>query len=260
MTLSLHRLIGRFALVAVIPAIALAACSDRSHDHHQQHSDAATHSHSQDVATATPDASGVSFIYLLATDPVTGEALGASPVIVQHEDREFRFASQANADTFQEQPNDYITAVDRHVVQSQLPHYPLDTCVVAGGKLGSMGEPVNDVYRNRLVRYCCAGCRGQFRAEPAKYLAVIDQAVIEQQQADYPLTTCVVSGEGLADHGEPIDRVYGTQLVRMCCQGCVSDFERDPARYLALLQRGEAAGTAHGGHDHSSHGHGGHAH
>ena len=49
--------------------------------------------------------------------------------------------------------------------------YPLDTCVVSGEKLGSMGEPFVITHEGIEVRFCCDGCLPTFKKEPAKYLA-----------------------------------------------------------------------------------------
>ncbi len=68
------------------------------------------------------------------------------------------------------------SAADQAVIDAQLSAYPLDTCVVSGGKLGGMGAPVNYVHKGRLVRFCCAGCITTFEQDPAKYLAKIDEA------------------------------------------------------------------------------------
>jgi hypothetical protein len=46
--------------------------------------------------------------------------------------------------------------------------YILDTSLISGQKLGSMGEPVDYVYGNRLIRFCCAGCVSSFEASPEK--------------------------------------------------------------------------------------------
>jgi len=59
--------------------------------------------------------------------------------------------------------------------------YPLDTCVVSGEKLGEMGTPIDYIYKqegqpDRLVRFCCKGCLKDFKKDPAKFLAKIDQA------------------------------------------------------------------------------------
>ena len=59
--------------------------------------------------------------------------------------------------------------------------------------------------------------------------------------ADYPLKTCVVSGEKLGSHGEPYDHKHEGRLVRFCCEGCIDDFNEDPAKYLAKIDQATAA-------------------
>jgi hypothetical protein len=66
------------------------------------------------------------------------------------------------------------------------------------------------------------------------------------QPSDYPLTTCVVSGDKLGDMGEPFVYVHKQdgqpdRTVLLCCKGCVKDFQKEPAKYLKLLD--EAAGA-----------------
>ena len=57
----------------------------------------------------------------------------------------------------------------------------------------------------------------------------------------YPLKTCVVSGDKLdGDMGAPLDYVYkqdgkSDRLVRFCCKHCVKDFQKDPAKYLKMI-------------------------
>jgi hypothetical protein len=61
--------------------------------------------------------------------------------------------------------------------------YPLTTCTVSGDKLGGdMGAPADYIYRqegkpDRLVRFCCRDCLGDFNKEPGKYLKMIDDAM-----------------------------------------------------------------------------------
>lgn len=62
--------------------------------------------------------------------------------------------------------------------------YPLDTCVVSGEKLGSMGEGYEVEVEGRTVKLCCAGCEDQLRAEPAKYLAILDDAAVNVHPND----------------------------------------------------------------------------
>lgn len=126
---------------------------------------------------------------------------------------------------------------DADIIAAQLPTYPLETCPISGEAFGGdMGDPINLVHEGQFVRLCCKGCIKDFNKDPAPTLAMIKQAVIEAQTADYPLDTCVVSGEALGgDMGDPIDHVIGTRLVRLCCKGCVKKVNADPGTYMAAL-------------------------
>ncbi|MBX3743866.1 MAG: hypothetical protein KF833_01025 [Verrucomicrobiae bacterium] len=49
--------------------------------------------------------------------------------------------------------------------------YPLDTCIVAGEKLGSMGDPIVMVYGQQQIKFCCKGCIDDFKDNPAGLMA-----------------------------------------------------------------------------------------
>jgi YHS domain-containing protein len=123
----------------------------------------------------------------------------------------------------------------------QAKDYPLDTCPVSGKKLGSMGEPVDYLHDGRLVRFCCKGCIKRFQAEPEKYLEKLDAAAFAKQKKDYPLDTCVVSGEKLGSMGEPVDYLHDGRLVRFCCKGCIKGFHKDPEKFLKKLDAASKA-------------------
>lgn len=62
-----------------------------------------------------------------------------------------------------------------------VPGYPLDSCLVSGEKLGSMGKPYEYVYKeegkpDRTVYFCCKMCVSKFKKDPAKYLKALDEA------------------------------------------------------------------------------------
>jgi hypothetical protein len=59
--------------------------------------------------------------------------------------------------------------------------FALESCPVSEEKFGSMGKPQDYIYQqagkpDRLVRFCCKNCLGDFNKEPAKYLKIIDDA------------------------------------------------------------------------------------
>ncbi len=72
---------------------------------------------------------------------------------------------------------------DEAIIAEQKASYPLDTCVVLGGKLGEHGPAVDYVYKGRLVRFCCRGCIATFEKDPQKYLSKIDAAAKEKAKS-----------------------------------------------------------------------------
>lgn len=69
-----------------------------------------------------------------------------------------------------------------------------------------------------------------------------------QAVAAYPLTNCVVSGDKLedGDMGPPINYVFKQEgkpdrLVRLCCKGCVKDFNKNPEKFLKMIDDAAAA-------------------
>ena len=51
------------------------------------------------------------------------------------------------------------------------------------------------------------------------------------------MTTCPVSGDKLGgDMGKPVVIVYQGQEVKFCCADCKTDFDKDPAKYMAKIR------------------------
>lgn len=50
------------------------------------------------------------------------------------------------------------------------------------------------------------------------------------------LTTCPVSGGKLGEMGKPLVFVYQGQEVKLCCSGCKSAFDQDPAKYMKIIR------------------------
>ena len=48
--------------------------------------------------------------------------------------------------------------------------YLLDTCLVSGEKLGTMGKPLEIVHEGQQIKFCCKSCLPKFEKDPAKYL------------------------------------------------------------------------------------------
>lgn len=92
-----------------------------------------------------------------------------------------------------------------------------------------------------------------------------DKADLEAARADYPMTTCVVSGDELGGGGmevfEYMHKEEGKpdRLVRFCCKDCVRDFKKTPTRYLAKIDAAKSQLAGKGQGEKSS-GHEGHQH
>jgi len=188
--------------------------------------------HDNHAAMDAHDAGGTTVPYILNTCPISGEELGGmgDPIVKVYNGREVKFCCMMCVPKFEKDLKASFAALDQQIIDSQLPFYPTTTCIVSGESLGDgdMGEPINYVHNNRLIRFCCKMCKGDFKKDPEAYIAKLDAAVIVQQSEDYPLTTCPISGEDLGSMGDAINVVYGGRLVKFCCQMCVPKFEENP--------------------------------
>ena len=63
-------------------------------------------------------------------------------------------------------------------------------------------------------------------------------AIIAKQKPTYPMKTCLVSGDKL--EADTIDYVYEGRLIRFCCKDCIKDFNKEPAKYLKVLDAAAA--------------------
>lgn len=119
---------------------------------------------------------------------------------------------------------------DAAIIKEQKPSYPLTKCPITGEELTK--DAVDVVKDGRLVRVCCNGC---VKRVETKHIQAVDAAVIAAQKQDYPLQICPISGEKLTDGAQ--DLVHGTRLVRLCCQKCVTAFQKDPKATMAQLDK-----------------------
>jgi hypothetical protein len=74
----------------------------------------------------------------------------------------------------------------------------------------------------------------------------------------YPLNTCLVTDEALDSMGGAITTIHDGQEVKFCCKGCITSFNKDPAKYIKKMaeQAAKAApAKPAGGHNHGDHQH-----
>ncbi len=74
-----------------------------------------------------------------------------------------------------------------------------------------------------------------------------DKGWLVKAVADYPLATCVVSGDKFGGSmGPALDYLWQQpgqpdRLVRFCCADCPPQFEKEPAKFLKLIDDAAAA-------------------
>lgn len=195
-------------------------------------------------------------VYALDTCPVSGQKLGSmgEPIVKEYEHegakREVRFCCAGCVEPFEKDKAKSFKQIDTKLIEHQKKHYPLKECIVSGRSLEDAENPQDMIHEGRLVRFCCPGCPARFKADPDRYMVLLDEAIIKQQRESYPLKKCVVAGSELGSMGEPHEIIVGGSLVRFCCEGCVGGFKKDPAKHLAAIGKawGEKHKTKENGH------------
>ena len=118
--------------------------------------------------------------------------------------------------------------------------YPLDTCPVSGEKLGAEAVTVvlsgmsDKTLDGTQVRFCCPKCEATFKAEPAKYVGKMNEA-IQRSAPAYPLKNCLaMKDEVLEDDAKVV--VWQNRVYKFCCGKCVNKFKADPARFAKAYE------------------------
>ncbi len=95
---------------------------------------------------------------------------------------------------------------------------------------------VNFTRMKTLKTFVAAVLITSFAATPFLGLAA-DQ---KPKPKPYPLKTCIVTDEKLGEMGKPYVFVHDGQEIKLCCKGCLKDFQKDPAKYLKKMKEAEA--------------------
>ncbi len=131
-------------------------------------------------------------------------------------------------------PATYAKKLDDAIIKSQTRGYPLKTCPISNKALTDTA--VNAVSNGTLVRVCCNKCAAKVTSgEKPDAIAAVVSARHKRQSKTYPMKTCPVSGDELVA-GESVEVMFGTQLVRLCCKGCVKELSKDSAKHLKTLK------------------------
>lgn len=60
----------------------------------------------------------------------------------------------------------------------------------------------------------------------------------------YTLDTCIISGDRLGAMGEAVVVIRAGREIKLCCRGCIKDFDKDPGKFLARIEQAEKARSA----------------
>ncbi len=74
-----------------------------------------------------------------------------------------------------------------------------------------------------------------FTALVASALAA-DAAGDAPKPKPYTLDTCIVSGDKLGGMGDPVVIVRAGREIKLCCKGCIKDFDKDPAAFVKKIE------------------------
>ena len=118
--------------------------------------------------------------------------------------------------------------------------YPFSTSIVSGEKLGPKESLVTFVQDGYQIKLASAAEADTFKKSPAVYMAKITDAY--KSARPYPLTTCVVMGDALDDSAYAF--VYEGRQFKFCCDSCMDDFEKDPAKFVKIWDDATAAKAA----------------
>lgn len=70
-------------------------------------------------------------------------------------------------------------------------------------------------------------------------LGLADDARKTEKPKPYPLATCIRSGEKLGSMGSPYVFTHEGREIKLCCKGCLADFQRDSAKFMKQLDDAE---------------------
>ena len=249
-------------LIVSTPLLAALLASGSVVAQHEGHGDHKGHSKAQHDAKA-PVRKGDA--YAFETCQITGKKLGSmgDPVVKLYGGREVRYCCGGCTKKFEKDLVTSFAKLDAKIMKDQMGVYPLKTSIVTGKLLPK--KPTDFVFGNRLIRVGSDKEKAKFHKEAGKFLAALNKAVIAQQGKAYILKSCPVSGDEYGGgNGKSVDLVVAGRLVRVGCENCTGAVEKNPSKFVALVDAAHKAkhkakmkkdGTHKAGHDHEK-GHG----
>jgi len=114
---------------------------------------------------------------VMTDEPLVGEdgKDGATELVIGN--RLFRVCCAGCGKKVAKDPAAFAAQLDAAAMKAQAASYPLAHCVVNPKAVFSADKPAHEfMLAGRLVRTCCANCEAKVRAEPVKYVGMVDAA------------------------------------------------------------------------------------
>ena len=105
----------------------------------------------------------------------------------------------------------------------------------------------------KIIALLAAGLLGvssiTLAANKEKSAPKTEGEIIAAARANYPLKKCLVSDEELGSMGDAVAHIHREagkpdRVVFVCCEGCIDDFKKEPAKFLKKV---DDAAKAKGG-------------
>lgn len=160
----------------------------------------------------------------LPTCPVSGNPVDFT-VSVKSDDGPVYFCCERCVAKFKKDPDKFAKTVAKQRAMLAKMDRVQVVCPISG-------EPINPKtfaeVGGKKIYTCCNNCAGKYTKDPTKYAAGLAAAYTYQ-------TKCPVSGN-------PIDptafvELEGGQKVYFCCHDCPKKFVKEPAKYVANLEK-----------------------
>jgi YHS domain-containing protein len=110
---------------------------------------------------------------------------------------------------------------------------------------------VTFTHEGRTIAFCCEGCIKEFKKEPAKFVAKLEEQEKEKEgksgegagdaegegEAEEAAlnTKCPVSDDDIHDPGDTVE--YDGRTIAFCCSDCVKEFNKNPDKFVAKLEK-----------------------
>ncbi len=236
----LHHVTALLLSFAIAPLVAAQAMLPASQDAAPK----------QEPAAAAKPAAWKGEPYMLASCAASWRPLdvkGTRTTMVV-EGQELKFCCGGCGDIVAKEPAKWVEKVNAAHAEQQRAIYPMTKCVVSGEPLvDDAGKDIATevVVQNRLFRVCCGGCAKAVKADPGKFAALLDAAVLESQAKAYPVGHCAVNPKAEVT-AESTQFVVAGRLVRTCCAKCKAKVLENPYEYIVAIDAARAAAAAGG--------------